>query len=142
MLSHRNGHYWLWFVLFGVVSMLAEIVGNKGLSSESIWLAGTGFLGLLFGAGRFSGRFSGGYDLLAGLGFTVIGLIGVLVNLGITLLTPSTAVTGDSQTLFGLSLALPYALIHAVLGFTSLNLGMRESSDAPVLAAPVNATAD
>ncbi len=142
MLSHRNAHYWLWFVLFGVVSMLAEIVGNKGLSWESVWLTATGFMGLVFGAGRFSGRFSRGYDLLAGLGFTVIGLIGVLHNLGITLLTSSAAVTGDSQTLFGLSLALPYALIHSVLGFTSLNLGMRDSSDVPVVAAPVTASAD
>jgi hypothetical protein len=144
MLSHRNAHYWLWFLLFGVVSLIAEIVGGKGLTSESVWLMASGFLGLLFGAGRLSGRFSRGYDLLAGLVFTVMGIVGVLHNLGITLLTASSSLpggTGANDTLFGLSLALPYALIHSVLGLTSLNLGMRSSSDAPVVAAPVNASA-
>jgi hypothetical protein len=89
-------------------------------------------------------RAARGYDLLAGLAFTVVGIIGVLHNLGITLLTSSSTLpsgTGANETLFGLSLALPYALIHSVLGLTSLNLGMRDSSDAPVIAAPVNASA-
>lgn len=143
MLSHRNAHYWLWFLVFGLVSVLVGVASATGLTAESVWLLATGFLGLLFGAGRVSGRLSRPYDLLIGLLFTVIGIIGVLHNLNITLLTPSSTLPGgngaDNASLLGLSLSLPYAMIHTVLGLSSLNIGMRSSSDVPVAAAPVTA---
>lgn len=57
------------------------------------------------------------YDLLIGLIFTALGLIGIVTrfpfahNLGIS----------ASGSILGLSLATPYSLIHTVLGLTSLN---------------------
>ncbi len=140
MLSHRSAHYWLWFLLFGVVSVVVGLVNGQDIPAESLWLLGTGLLGVAFGAGSFAGRFSRAYDLVVGLLFSIAGLIGVLHNLGVTLVTATTVLpggAGDNTTLFGLSLSLPYALIHSVLGLTSLNLGMRASSDAPVVVAPV-----
>jgi hypothetical protein len=143
MLSHCSTHYWLWFLLFGVVSTVVGLVNRQGITGESLWLLGTGLLGVVFGAGNFAGRFSRAYDLLIGLFFSVIGLIGILHNVGITL-SASDAVlpsgTGDTTTLFGLSLGLAYSLIHTVLGLTSLDLGMRANTDAPVVAAPARAT--
>jgi len=136
MLSHRSAHYWLWFLLFGVVSVVASFVSKAGLTSESLWLLGTGLLGVILGTGVFSGRFSRGYDLLVGIFFTLIGFIGVLHNLGITLLTTNATLpsgTAESDTLFGLSLGLAYSLIHSVLGLTSLNLGMRSNVASPVV---------
>ena len=38
MLSQRNTHYWLWFLLFGGVSALASISHGRGLSTETTWL--------------------------------------------------------------------------------------------------------
>jgi hypothetical protein len=140
MLSHRSAHYWLWFLLFGVVSVVVGVVNGQAIPAESLWLLGTGLLGVAFGAGSFSGRFSRVYDLVIGLLFSVAGMIGVLHNLGVTFLAADAALPGgaaDNATLVGLSLSLPYALIHSVLGLTSLNLGMRASSDAPVMVAPV-----
>jgi len=140
MLSHRSAHYWLWFLLFGVVSVVVGLVNGQTIPAESLWLLGTGLLGVAFGPGSVAGRFSRAYDLVVGLLFSVAGLIGVLHTLGITFVTANAALPGgaaDNTMLVGLSLSLPYALIHSVLGLTSLNLGMRASSDAPVMVAPV-----
>jgi hypothetical protein len=118
-------------------------VNNQGITSESIWLLATGLLGVVFGAGTFAGRFSRVYDLIVGLLFSVVGLIGILHNVGITLIASNAVLpsgTGDNTTLFGLSLGLAYSLIHTVLGLTSLDLGMRANTDAPVVAAPARVT--
>ena len=47
MLSQRNTHYWLWFLLFGVVSALVSVSQGTGITTETMWLLITGFLGLL-----------------------------------------------------------------------------------------------
>ncbi len=119
MLSQRTTHYWLWFLLFGVIAGLAYLVGKANLSgipnSEPIWLFVTGLLGIVAG---FSSRLSRPYDLIVGLLFTAIGMFGLLHNFGINL-TGSSAIS--DQSILGLSLSLPFALIHSVLGLTSLN---------------------
>jgi hypothetical protein len=50
MLSQRNTRYWLWFLLFGMVSALASISQDSGVSVETLWLLAAGFLGLLLGS--------------------------------------------------------------------------------------------
>ena len=50
MLSRRNTHYWLWFLLFGVVSTLVSTSRGEGIGTETMWLLITGLLGLVFGA--------------------------------------------------------------------------------------------
>lgn len=127
MLSARSTHYWLWFLLFGVVSALVAFSQTHTLSNigtEAVWLLMAGLLGIVFGYVR---SFARPYDLIVGILFTGIGLLGVLHNFGINLTaqsaTASSALSNDA--ILGLSLSLPYALIHTVLGLTSLNQGLR-----------------
>lgn len=127
MLSARSTHYWLWFLLFGVVSTLvaysqSHSFGNLG--TEAVWLLVTGLLGVLTGYVR---SFSRPYDLIVGILFTGVGLLGVLHNFGINLTaqSPTASKTLADGAILGLSLSLPYALIHTVLGLTSLNQSLR-----------------
>ena len=126
MLSQRNTHYWLWFLLFGVVSALVSISQGNGISTETMWLLIAGFLGLLLGA--LLPSLARPYDLVIGLLFTTIGLLGILHNFGLNLVGQPSAIAPnaiDETAILGLSLSLPYALIHMVLGLTSLSHGLR-----------------
>jgi len=125
MLSQRNTHYWLWFLLFGVVSALVTISKGEGITTETMWLLIAGFLGLVLGA--FLPSLARPFDLVIGLLFTAIGLLGILHNFGLNLVATSGIAPNaiDESAILGLSLSLPYALIHTVLGLTSLSHGLR-----------------
>ena len=126
MLSQRNTHYWLWFLLFGVVSALVTISKGEGITIETMWLLIAGFLGLLLGA--FIPTLARPYDLVIGLLFTTVGLLGILHNFGMNLVGQPNGIAPnaiDETAILGLSLSLPYALIHTVLGLTSLSHGLR-----------------
>jgi len=144
MLSVRSVHYWLWFILFGVVSRLVLLRTVGQLDSETVWLLGTGLLGLLFGLGGLGSRLARPYDLIIGLLFMGVGLLGLLHNLGYNLVPAdaSAANAVDQTAIIGLSLALPYALIHTLLGVTSLSHGLRTRSHSPsVVVEPVSSAA-
>ena len=125
MLSQRNTHYWLWFLLFGVVSALVNWSQGSGITTETLWLLITGFLGLILGL--FVPALARPFDLVIGGLFTVVGLLGILHAFGVNLVpsgnVPPNAI--DTTAILGLSLSLPYALIHTLLGLTSLNHGLR-----------------
>jgi len=125
MLSQRNTHYWLWFLLFGVVSALVNSSQGNGITTETLWLLITGFLGLILGL--FVPALARPFDLIIGGLFTVVGLLGILHAFGVNLVpsgnVPPNAI--DTTAILGLSLSLPYALIHTLLGLTSLNHGLR-----------------
>jgi hypothetical protein len=125
MLSQRNTHYWLWFLLFGVVSALVTISKGQGINTETLWLLISGLLGLVFGT--LLHALERPYDLVIGLLFTAVGLLGILHNFGLNLVASSGIAPNaiDETAILGLSLALPYALIHTVLGLTSLSHGLR-----------------
>ena len=126
MLSQRNTHYWLWFLLFGVVSALVTISKGEGITAETMWLLIAGFLGLLLGA--LIPSLARPFDLVIGLLFTGVGLLGILHNFGLNLVATSSGIAPnaiDQTAILGLSLTLPYALIHSVLGLTSLSHGLR-----------------
>jgi hypothetical protein len=125
MLSQRNTHYWLWFLLFGVVSALVSISQGTVITTETVWLLVAGFLGLLTGSLMHS--LMRPYDLAIGLLFTTVGLLGILHNFGMNLVgEPSIAPNAiDATSILGLSLSLSYSLIHTVLGLTSLSHGLR-----------------
>ena len=114
MLSQRNTHYWLWFLLFGVVSALVNWSQGNGITTETLWLLITGFLGLVLG-------------LFVPALARPFGLLGILHAFGVNLIpsgnVPPNAI--DTTAILGLSLSLPYALIHTLLGLTSLNHGLR-----------------
>jgi len=125
MLSQRNTHYWLWFLLFGVVSALVTVSKGEGITVETMWLLIAGFVGLVLGT--FLPSLARPFDLVIGLLFTAVGLLGILHNFGLNL-TGSTGLAPnaiDDTAILGLSLSLPYALIHTVLGLTSLSHGLR-----------------
>jgi hypothetical protein len=125
VLSQRNTHYWLWFLLFGVVSALVNWSQGNGLTTETLWLLITGFLGLILGL--LAPALARPFDLVIGGLFTLVGLLGILHAFGVNLIpsgnVPPTAL--DTTAILGLSLSLPYALIHTLLGLTSLNHGLR-----------------
>jgi hypothetical protein len=126
MLSQRNTHYWLWFLLFGVVSALVSVSKSEGITTETLWLLIVGFLGLVVGA--FIHSLARPFDLVIGLLFTTIGLLGILHNFGMNLVGQPNGLAPnaiDESAILGLSLSLPYALIHSVLGLTSLSHGLR-----------------
>ena len=126
MLSQRNTHYWLWFLLFGVVSALVTISKGEGITAETMWLLIAGFLGLILGA--LLPSLARPFDLVIGLLFTGGGLLGILHNVGLNLVATSSGIAPnaiDQTAILGLSLSLPYALIHTVLGLTSLSHGLR-----------------
>jgi len=125
VLSQRNTHYWLWFLLFGVVSALVTVSKGEGITTETMWLLITGFLGLLLGA--FLPSLARPFDLVIGLLFTVVGLLGILHAFGLNLVATSGVAPNaiDETAILGLSLSLPYALIHTVLGLSSLSHGLR-----------------
>ncbi|HEU5346189.1 MAG TPA: hypothetical protein VFU60_17710 [Ktedonobacterales bacterium] len=129
-MKHRNTHYFLWFIFFGVVSGLIYYVNHhQTIDSESTWLLVSGLLGLLFGADWLAGgKFSRWYDLIIGIIFAVAGLIGIGAGFHVNLLSgaPASFSTFISPTtFFGLSLAVLPSLVHAVLGFSSLNHAIR-----------------
>jgi hypothetical protein len=125
MLSQRNTHYWLWFLLFGVVSALVSWSQGNGITTETLWLLIAGFLGLALG--MIVPSLARPFDLAIGLLFTAVGLLGILHNFGLNLVASGRvpANTIDTTAILGLSLSLPYALIHTVLGLTSLSHGLR-----------------
>src|SRR5262249_58800367 len=94
MLSQRNTHYWLWFLLFGVVSALVSISKGDGITTETLWLLIAGFLGLILGA--FIHSLARPFDLVIGLLFTTIGLLGILHNFGMNLVGPPNAIAPNA----------------------------------------------
>lgn len=129
-MKHRNTHYFLWFIFFGVISGLIYYVNHHGsIDSESTWLLVSGLLGLLFGADWLAGgKFSRWYDLIIGIIFAVAGLIGIGAGFHVNLLSGAPASFSNfisATTFFGLSLAVLPSLVHAVLGFSSLNHAIR-----------------
>lgn len=125
MVSSRSTLYWLWFLLFGVLSSLAEWSQQHSLSTEVLWLLVTGLVGII--AGGFGGRLARPYDLIMGMLFTAVGMLGILHNLGYNLVAEKPTAPGvlDTSAILGLSLSLSYALIHLLLGLTALNIGLR-----------------
>jgi hypothetical protein len=125
VLSQRNTHYWLWFLLFGVVSALVSVSQGKGITTETLWLLITGFLGLALG--MILPALARPFDLVIGLLFTAVGLLGILHAFGLNLVATSGVAPNaiDESAILGLSLSLPYALIHTLLGLTSLSHGLR-----------------
>ena len=127
-MRHRDTHYFLWFIFFGVLSGLIYYVNptlNHGLrfDPESTWLMVSGLLGLLLGARWIAdGKLSRWYDLVIGVIFILAGAIGIAHGFNINLVSASVAGGLISQdALLGLSLGVLPSLVHAVLGITSLN---------------------
>lgn len=129
-MKHRDTHYFLWFIFFGLLSGVIFYLNNHGrIDTESTWLLVTGLLGMIFGANWLAnGKFSRWYDLIIGIIFGVAGLIGIGAGFQLNLLSGAPASFSSfisPTTFFGLSLSVLPSLVHAVLGLTSLNHAIR-----------------
>lgn len=131
-MRHRDTHYFLWFIFFGVLSGAIYYVNHRGaLDPESTWLLVTGLLGIFFGANWLAGgRWSRWYDLIVGIIFTVAGAVGVAAGFHVNLLSGAPASVSQligPTTFLGLSLSVLPSLLHAVLGLTSLNHSIQKA---------------
>lgn len=128
--KHRDTHYFLWFIFFGLLSGIIFYINHRQkIDPESTWLLVTGLLGMIFGQSWLAdGKFSRWYDLVIGIIFSVAGLIGIGAGFRVNLLQNTPASMANfigPATFFGLSLAVLPSLVHAVLGLTSLNHAIR-----------------
>ena len=129
-MRHRDTHYFLWFIFFGLLSGIIHYVNQPGVfDSESTWLTISGLLGIIFGAKWMAkGQLSRGYDFVIGVVFVIAGAIGIAAGFRINLITGSVANGLISPlSLLGLSLTVLPSLVHAVLGITSLNHSIRNT---------------
>ncbi len=137
----RNAHYFMWFIVFGLIAGLVSFIGGGfklgKIDPEAYWLLGAGIIGWLLGRKEVNnggiGRY---YDIIIGVIFILAGLIGIgvhfsgletqITNVAGGLITPS--IPNDTAHLIGLSLALFPAIVHVLLGFISLRHGIDNSA--------------
>ncbi len=137
----RNMYYWLWFVLFGIIPLLAAIFQHEELTAELFWLFFLGAVGLLAGGKSLAARWAKPFDIVVGILFFSVGVLGILHNFGLDLADPNTPLPNGSvsnATFLGISLALKASLLHTMLGFLSFSFGIK--SPAIVSALSVNTT--
>lgn len=125
-MSHRNSHYWLWFLLFGVIPFIGAAINHfpADISSyTAYWLVGTGVLGLVLGNHNINeGRLARPFDLIVGIIFTVAGVIGILAGFHVAL--------GGAEGVvhsIGLSTNALWPLVFTFLGLKSLHHGLEKS---------------
>ena len=126
----RSAHYWAWFVLFGITLTLASLVQRIPLDSEAFWLLGVGIFGILCSTKKL-GNWCKPFDVLVGVIFVGVGLVGILHNFSIDLVNRGTTPLGQTVkpvSFLGLSLDLLPSLIHTMLGYFSLNMGFKTTS--------------
>lgn len=126
-MDHRTTHYSLWFLFFGVIAALSSLVNKSTVDSTSIWFLASGLIGLIVTRKWLNeGKLARPYDIIIGLIFAIVGVIGILAAFKVNLLT---GVHGgsfiSSTSILGLNTSFFNSLVYAVLGFTSLNHGIK-----------------
>ena len=122
-LSHRSSHYGVWFLVFGLIPLVEVLRHGYGANPptyEAFWLLGTGLLGLVLGTRNLNdGKLAKPYDVLVGLVFTFVGLVGIVGDFGGHTGQLSTAIEHIGLALGGL-----YPLVYTFLGLKSLHHGL------------------
>jgi hypothetical protein len=123
-LSHRGSHYWLWFVIFGLIPLLSTArtgLGANTTTYNAIWLLGSGLIGLLLGnTSIYEGKLARPFDFIIGTIFSIAGLIGIVKMFGI-----STAGADTTLGSVGLLLNGLYPLVYAFLGLKTLHHALK-----------------
>ena len=82
--SHRGAHYFLTFLIFGVIAGAASLLTQGKLDAEAIWLLALGGIGAIVGSSRINdGKLARPFDLLAGGLLTLAGVLGTLQGFNI-----------------------------------------------------------
>ena len=119
-LSHRGSHYWLWFLVFGIIPLLVAMKNGLGANTatyNAVWLVGSGLIGLLLGNTRiYDGKLARPFDFIIGVIFSLAGLIGIVKMFGIGTAGADTTLGSVGLLLNGL-----YPLVYAFLGIKSLH---------------------
>src|SRR5690348_39544 len=116
-MSKRNGHYFQWFIVFGLIAGLVSFLGERVISGEALWLLGAGVLGLLIAHNSINnGGFARFYDYIVGVIFMLAGIVGLVYNFNASVLPSFLASNhllmdtgsngGQNAVLIGLSLGL------------------------------------
>jgi len=135
-MSRRGGHYFMWFIVFGLIAGLVSFLGGGGnlskIDTEAYWLLGTGVLGMLIANQRLNeGKLARYYDFIVGVIFMLAGVAGIASHITqlssvTSALGPVITGSGESAHLLGLSLAVFPSIVHLLLGFTSFRHGMNK----------------
>jgi hypothetical protein len=130
--SHRGAHYFLSFLIFGVIAGAASLLTQRKLDAEAIWLLALGGIGALVGSSRINdGKFARPFDFIAGGLLTIAGVLGTLQGFNIHFL-PAVQLGAfqalSSTALLGIPLNFPFpALVNLFLGVQALRHGMAKS---------------
>jgi hypothetical protein len=121
--SHRSTHYAAWFLVFGLIPLILALrhgLGANAQTYEVYRFLSAGVLGLLAGNKNLNGgQLAQPYDLLAGIIFTLAGVVGLLQEFGIHM-----GVISATISHVGLSLGGLYPLLYTFLGLVSLRHGL------------------
>jgi hypothetical protein len=133
--SHRGAHYFLTFLIFGVIAGAASLLTQRKLDAEAIWLLALGGIGAIVGSSRINGgSLARPFDFLAGTVLTLAGLFGTLQGFNIHFLPDVHAgafQVVSANALLGIPLNFPFpALVNLFLGVQALRHGLAKSATA------------
>ena len=132
----RKLHYWNWLLIFGISAALIQYRTSypHTLNSEVIWMTLTGLVGVISIAKQYD-KIAKPFDIVGGFFFAIIGLLGILHNLGLDLIGTGLLVKAiHQQSILGLSLCPYPALIHTAVGCVSISHGFYVSAPKPTVA--------
>lgn len=133
--SHRNAHYFLSFLIFGLIAGAASLITQGKIDAEAVWLLALGGIGAIVGSPKINdGKFARPFDFLAGGLLTLAGVLGTLQGFNIHFLPDLHLGAFDALSttaLLGIPLNFPFpALINLFLGVQSLRHGMAKAETA------------
>lgn len=125
-------HYFLTFLIFGLIAGAASLLTQGKLDAEAIWLLALGGIGAIVGSSRINdGKLARPFDLLAGGLLTLAGVLGTLQGFNIHFLPDVHAgafQVVSASALLGIPLAFPFpALVNLFLGVQALRHGMAKA---------------
>jgi hypothetical protein len=131
--SHRSAHYFLTFLIFGLIAGAASLLTQRKLDAEAIWLLALGGIGAILGSSRINdGKFARPFDIIAGSLLTLAGLLGTLQGFNIHFLPQvhvGTFQALSASALLGIPLNFPFpALVNLFLGVQALRHGLAKSA--------------
>jgi hypothetical protein len=127
--SHRGAHYFLTFLIFGLIAGAASLLTQRKLDAEAIWLLALGGIGAILGSSRINGgNLARPFDLIAGTLLTLAGVLGTLQGFNLHFL-PAVHVGAfqvlNASALLGIPLNFPFpALVNLFLGVQALRHGL------------------